>query len=102
MIERNLEALLLQKLKRSPAVAILGPRQMGKTTLAKHLKPNGRESIYLDMENPNDQNKLHDPFSYLASHKNSRKCLLRIATHLTGMIDSPGIHFLVSHQTLFF
>lgn len=72
MIGRNLEDLLLQKLKRAPAVAILGPRQVGKTTLARHLKYDGRESVYLDMENHNDQNKLHDAFNYLAAHENSR------------------------------
>lgn len=72
MIERNLETILLKKLKRSPAVAILGPRQVGKTTLARQLESDGRESIYLDMENPNDQNKLHDAFSYLTLHENSR------------------------------
>jgi len=72
MIKRNLEALLLQKLERSPAVAILGPRQVGKTTLARQLKSDGRDRIYLDMENPNDQNKLHDAFSYLTTNENSR------------------------------
>lgn len=72
MVKRNLESVLLQKLKRSPAVAILGPRQVGKTTLAKQLKSDKQESLYLDMENPNDQNKLQDAFSYLTQHENSR------------------------------
>lgn len=72
MIARNLEPLLLEKLKRSPAIAILGPRQVGKTTLAKRLKSDGIDSLYLDMENPNDQNKLQDAFSYLTLHENSR------------------------------
>jgi predicted AAA+ superfamily ATPase len=72
MIKRNLEEMLLQKLTRSPAVAILGPRQVGKTTLAKQLKSNQQENLYLDMENPNDQNKLQDAFSYLTMHENSR------------------------------
>lgn len=68
MIKRNLEALLLNKLERSPAIAILGPRQVGKTTLAKRLGMN-RNGLYLDMENPNDQNKLQDPFSYLSLYE---------------------------------
>lgn len=72
MVKRNLESVLIQKLKRSPAVAILGPRQVGKTTLAKQLKSDEQDSLYLDMENPNDQNKLQDAFSYLTLHENSR------------------------------
>lgn len=72
MVKRNLELILLQKLKMMPAVAILGPRQVGKTTLAKHFKSNQQENLYLDMENPNDQNKLQDAFSYLTLHENSR------------------------------
>jgi predicted AAA+ superfamily ATPase len=72
MVKRNLESILSQKLNRSPAVAILGPRQVGKTTLAKQLKSDEQDSLYLDMENPNDQNKLQDAFSYLTLHENSR------------------------------
>jgi len=72
MISRNLQSILLDKLKKTPAIAILGPRQVGKTTLAKQLKSDKQENLYLDMENPNDQNKLQDAFSYLALHKDSR------------------------------
>lgn len=72
MIKRNLEALLLKKLKRSPAIAILGPRQVGKTTLAKQLKSADQDSLYLDMENPIDQNKLQNAFSYLSANEDSR------------------------------
>ncbi|SFG65774.1 ATP-binding protein [Pedobacter insulae] len=72
MISRNLQSILLDKLKKTPAIAILGPRQVGKTTLAKQLKSDKQENLYLDMENPNDQNKLQDAFSYLTLHKDSR------------------------------
>lgn len=72
MIQRNVEHILLQKLIRSPAIAILGPRQVGKTTLARGLKCDGLKSVYLDMENPEDQNKLQDAFSYLTLHEDNR------------------------------
>jgi len=72
MIKRNLEHLLSKKLKASPAIAILGPRQVGKTTLAKQLKSADREVLYLDMENPNDQNKLQDAYSYLSARTDNR------------------------------
>lgn len=51
-----------------PAVALLGPRQVGKTTLAKEIAEN-RESIYLDLENPRDRNKLSDTNRYLEAHE---------------------------------
>lgn len=72
MIKRNLEAEIQRKLNRSPAIAILGPRQVGKTTLARQLKSEGQEVVYLDMENPGDQVKLTDAYSYLSSFENSR------------------------------
>lgn len=47
MISRQIESLLIKRLKRSPAVTIIGPRQAGKTTLAKTLS-----LCYFDLENP--------------------------------------------------
>lgn len=47
MIYRNVTNLVLKRLERSPAAAIIGPRQSGKTTLAKTLG-----SIYFDLESP--------------------------------------------------
>lgn len=47
-----------------PAVALLGPRQSGKTTLARSIA-GMTNSIYLDLENPNDLQKLADARSYL-------------------------------------
>ncbi len=50
-----------------PAVAILGPRQVGKTTLAHELA-DARASVYLDLESPSDRNKLSAPELYLQDH----------------------------------
>ncbi|MBO9617824.1 MAG: ATP-binding protein [Niabella sp.] len=66
MIQRKLEAAILKLLKQFPAVAILGPRQVGKTTLAKKvLKLSGKKNVYLDLERPTDQLKLADAEAYL-------------------------------------
>lgn len=71
MIRRKLEDEVLKLLKQFPAVAILGPRQVGKTTLAKMIaKKSGKESIYLDIEKPSDQLKLSDAETYLDFQKN--------------------------------
>ncbi len=52
---------------RYPAVALLGPRQVGKTTLALSVAAT-RPSLYLDLESPGDQAKLTDPELYLAEY----------------------------------
>lgn len=58
---------LQQTLRRVPAVALLGARQVGKTTLAQSLA-HGRASIYLDLESPADLIKLSDPAPFLSQH----------------------------------
>jgi hypothetical protein len=51
-----------------PAVALLGPRQVGKTTLARALAES-MDSVYLDLELPSDLAKLAEPELYLAEHE---------------------------------
>lgn len=63
-IDRKLLSVIKSKLKSAPAIAILGPRQVGKTTLARQID---KEFIYLDIENPRDLAKLADAYSYLES-----------------------------------
>ncbi|TAK31049.1 MAG: ATPase, partial [Saprospiraceae bacterium] len=49
-----------------PAVVIVGPRQVGKTSLVKHLQSSFPEpALYLDLELPEDFNKLANPALYL-------------------------------------
>jgi predicted AAA+ superfamily ATPase len=56
---------------RFPAVALLGPRQAGKTTLASALADElGDKAVYLDLERPSDRAKLSDPELYLSAHEN--------------------------------
>lgn len=59
MIERRLRKTLQKGLERSPCVALLGPRQVGKTTLA-HAVAEGRASVYIDLENRLDLLKVQD------------------------------------------
>lgn len=69
MIKRRLHARLRRLLEEYPAVALLGPRQVGKTTLA-HEVAERVDSVYLDLESPADRAKLSDPTLYLADHEN--------------------------------
>lgn len=67
MYKRELTQKITQGLKQNPAVAILGPRQIGKTTLALEIAKH-QPSTYLDLENPEDFQKLRDPAHYLNLH----------------------------------
>ena len=72
MIPRLAHDSLLTALKRSPAVALLGARQVGKTTLAKTLGSGlGKPSIYLDLERPSDLAKIQEPELYLRDQHNT-------------------------------
>jgi uncharacterized protein len=69
-ITRHLATQLAAELQHSPAVALLGPRQVGKTTLALAVAkamPN-IPSIYLDLESERDRAKLEQSELYLADH----------------------------------
>jgi uncharacterized protein len=67
MLERpQLLARLRAGLRTSPAVALLGPRQCGKTTLARQLA-GASKSTYFDLENPVDQARLSEPMTALES-----------------------------------
>lgn len=66
-IARHLKTLLAQELQHSPAVALLGPRQVGKTTLALEVSQT-IPSIYLDLESERDRAKLEQAELYLTDH----------------------------------
>lgn len=68
MIDRRVQSKLNTLLQHNPAVALLGPRQSGKTTLALEIAKQ-RKSVYLDLEDENDRVKLSDPGQYLRDHE---------------------------------
>ncbi len=70
MINRKIKPHLIDALNKSPAVALLGPREVGKTTLALEIGDT-RTSLYLDLESISDCSKLTDPETYLSGHVNS-------------------------------
>jgi predicted AAA+ superfamily ATPase len=67
MIDRWVANRLEESVVRTPAVALLGARQVGKTTLAQMIAMH-RPSIYLDLESPEDLVKLSDPAAFLSLH----------------------------------
>ena len=81
-------------LKNYPAVALLGARQVGKSTLAKHILSLWKKPVvYLDLQLPKDLNKLSDPIAFFEFHQKSLICLDEIQYKpdlfkiLRGLID---------------
>ena len=74
-IRRKIETEVLSSLRAFPAVAVLGPRQSGKSTLAKMIIEKKKESIYLDLERPSDLRKLSEPELFFEHHRNRLICL---------------------------
>ncbi|MGQ0511485.1 MAG: ATP-binding protein [Betaproteobacteria bacterium] len=93
MIPRRLLPTLTTALAETPAVALLGPRQAGKTTLALEVAK-GRPAIYLDLESETDRAKLSDPELYLSQHEDKLVILDEIQRapqlfrSLRGLIDA--------------
>ena len=92
MIDRLLSPLISSALGQFPAVALLGPRQVGKTTLAIELGEK-LDAQYLDLESDQDLIKLEQPELYLADHLDKLVILdevhrvPRLFPVLRGLID---------------
>ena len=92
MLKRLITDRLNKSLNRTPAAALLGARQVGKTTFAKAIAKD-RESIYLDLEDTEDLFKLSDPKSFLRAQSDKLVILDEIQrapdifTVLRGLID---------------
>src|SRR5580692_1005707 len=97
MIKRRIHQELLTAIGGNPAVVLLGPRQVGKTTLALEVG-NTRPTLYLDLESVSDRAKLTDPERYLAEHE--RELVILDEVHrlpelfqsLRGVIDRGRRH----------
>ena len=69
MITRKIQEKLVNLLKIFPAVALLGPRQVGKTTLThKLLKTSIKELVYFDLENDDDLLRMGEPAFLFAQY----------------------------------
>jgi len=75
MIARILQSRARQWLGRFPAVAILGPRQCGKSTLARAVLAEFPSAVHLDLERPSDQARLRDPEAFFAANAGRLVCL---------------------------
>lgn len=80
-------------LARAPAVVLLGPRQVGKTTLARQIEANHEGALYLDLESSADQRRLEDPRAFLGARAGKLTILDEVhrapylLAELRGLID---------------
>ncbi len=69
MLSREAHHIVQTRLTHFDSVALIGPRQVGKTTLAHQVAAQWDSGAkYLDLENPADRRLLDDPAAYLSSH----------------------------------
>ena len=93
MYERQLTQQTISSLSHNPAVAILGPRRIGKTTLARAIA-RGRPSKYLNLKNHEDFQKLDNPARYLGLHADRLVIIDEVQRYpdlflcLRGLIDA--------------
>ncbi len=70
MIARRVYPIVTDALARQAAVVLIGPRQVGKTTLA-HAVAEERPSLYLDLEAREDREKLAEAALFLRNYESS-------------------------------
>jgi uncharacterized protein len=74
-VPRQLAQQIKNSIKNYPVTALLGPRQCGKSTLAKEFLSKIKKSIYLDLEKPSDRRKLENPELYFSTQTTKIICL---------------------------
>jgi predicted AAA+ superfamily ATPase len=92
VIKRRLENIIAANLSRTPSVALIGPRQVGKTTIALNIADE-TSSIYLDLESSIDLEKVRDIVAF--HDDNASKLIIldevqrlpEIFSQLRGIID---------------
>ena len=93
LIEREITDTVKARLKNYPAVALLGSRQVGKSTIAGIVIEQIPKAIHLDLERPADLNKLTDPEAFFSQFSDHMICLDEIQRTpdifpiLRGVID---------------
>ena len=106
MIARRIENKVRDALERSPAVVLLGPRQVGKTTIALNISEI-LPAVYLDLENRTDLEKVRDVSVFHAANREKLiimdevQRLPEVFAPLRGIIDKERRRGNKSGQFLF-
>jgi predicted AAA+ superfamily ATPase len=93
LIDRNITSTVRERLRTTQAVALLGARQVGKSTIAGMVLKDFPDALYLDLERPSDLTKLTDPEAFFSQFGDRLICLDEIQRApdifpvLRGVID---------------
>ena len=87
LLERQLLTEALDRLDYYPGVVLLGPRQIGKTTLAGAIAARTAGATFLDLERPSDRARLQDPESFFMAHR-ERLVVLDEVQALPGLFEA--------------
>jgi predicted AAA+ superfamily ATPase len=74
-LPREAAALLARALQRAPAALLLGPRQCGKSTLARTLLAERGNAVMLDLQDRADRARLQEPELFFEAHRSQLICL---------------------------
>jgi len=74
-VKRETEEEVANSLRSFPVTALLGPRQCGKSTLARRLVADRADTLFLDLERPSDLRKLEDPEFFFHTQQEKLICL---------------------------
>lgn len=97
-IPRIIESNIISALKNNPVTGIIGPRQCGKSTLAKKILEQYNNVIYLDLERTSDIQKLSDAEWFLSSNKEKLFCIDEIQRKqelfplIRSLVDEWGVN----------
>lgn len=72
---REAGATLAKALARAPAALLLGPRQCGKSTLARQLLAQRADAVILDLQDRADRARLQEPELFFEAHRHQLVCL---------------------------
>ena len=89
-VKRRAEAKLNEYLKIFPAVAVLGPRQCGKSTMIKQLVQKSKNFIYLDLQSSSDLRKLQEAEFFFENNADKTVCIdeIQLMPHLFSVLRS--------------
>ena len=74
-VARKLRSELDRSLERNPITALLGPRQSGKSTLARYALSERADVVTLDLDLPSDLRKLSEPELFFREHAQRLVCI---------------------------
>jgi len=94
-LPRQAAGSLAQALARAPAALLLGPRQCGKSTLARQLLAERGQAVILDLQDRSDRARLQEPELFFDAHRSQLVCLdeIQLLPEFFSLLRAEIPHF---------